>query len=116
MPELVPPMMHVNIADWKRIKKARVKERREMSHKAATEYEEMAKNAHRGYETFHQLPEGSSPPACLDNSSAGILGWAKYMETIKATRCDSTGTKRRSRMRWAAVACHQNQRVDSKTS
>ena len=61
-----------------------------MSYRAAIEYEEMVKNAHRGYETFHQLPEGSSPPACLENSSAGILGWAKYMETIKATKCDST--------------------------
>ena len=53
----------------------------------------MVKNAHRGYETFHQLPEGSSPPACLENSSAGILGWAKYMETIKASRVEPLGKR-----------------------
>ena len=53
----------------------------------------MVKNAHHGYETFRLLPEGSSPPACLENSSAAILGWAKYMETIKATRCDTTGKR-----------------------
>ena len=41
-------------------------------------------------QTFHQLPERSSPPACLENTSAGILCWAKYMETIKATKCYST--------------------------
>ena len=61
-----------------------------MFHKAAIECDEMVKNAHRGYETCYQLPEGSSPPACLENSSAGILGCAKYMETIKATKCNST--------------------------
>ena len=53
----------------------------------------MVKNAHRGYETFHQLPEGSSPPACLKNSSAGILGWAKYMETIKASKIEPLGER-----------------------
>ena len=85
-PKLETPMMRISIAERKRAKKARDEERREISHWAATEYEEMVKNAHCGYETFHQLPEGSSPPACLKNSSAGILGWAKYMETIKASK------------------------------
>ena len=64
-----------------------------MSHRAANEYEEMVKSAHRGYETFHQLPEGSSPPACLENSSAGVLGWAKSMETIKASKCEPMGKR-----------------------
>ena len=64
-----------------------------MFHKAAIEHEEIVQNAHRGYETFHQLLEGSSPPACLETSSAGILGWAKYMETIKAAKCEPLGKR-----------------------
>ena len=64
-------------------KKARVKERRGSAYKAATEYDELRRSARRGYEHFHQLPEGLSPPACHTNSSAGALGWAKYTETIK---------------------------------
>ena len=52
-PKLEPPMMRMSIAERKRVKKARDKERRDISHRAATEYEEVVNNAHRGYETFH---------------------------------------------------------------
>ena len=52
-----------------------------MAHKAATENEDLTRLAHHGYEMFHQLPEGSSPLACLANSLAGLLRWAKFMET-----------------------------------
>ena len=74
LPELVPPMMRIHIAERTRIRNARTNERREFFHEAAIEYEEMVKNAHRSCETFRQLPEGSSPPACLENSSAGMIG------------------------------------------
>ena len=73
----------------RRRKRRRPETRRdEISHRAAIENEEMVKSAHRGYETFHQLPEGASPPKYLENSSAGILGWATYMETIKASKVE----------------------------
>ena len=38
--KLDPPMMRMSIAERKRVKKARDKERRDISHRAATEYEE----------------------------------------------------------------------------
>ena len=47
LPGLYPPLMHIHIAEWKRIKKARIKKRRETSHRAATEYEEIVNNVHR---------------------------------------------------------------------
>ena len=76
-------MAKVNIADRKRIKRARAKERRELAYKAATEYEELQRSAHGVHERLHQLPEGSFSPACLTACSAGVLGWAKYMEATK---------------------------------
>ena len=36
LPELAPPMMHIHIAERKRIKMARAKERRDICHRAAT--------------------------------------------------------------------------------
>ena len=66
LPELLPPMMHMNIVERKRVNNARIKERREMSHRSAIEHEEIMKTVHRGYEAFHQLPEGPSPPVCFE--------------------------------------------------
>ena len=47
-PKLDPPMMHMSIAERKRVKKARDKEIRDISHRASTEYEEMVKSTQRG--------------------------------------------------------------------
>ena len=57
LPECVPPIMHVNMSEGRRINKTKVKERREMSHKTAIKDEKVVNMAHRGYEALHQLLE-----------------------------------------------------------
>ena len=38
------------------------------------------KQAIWGYETFHKLPDGTATKAQVESSSAGIEGFAKYMD------------------------------------
>ena len=44
------------------------------------QYEVILKQAIRGYETSHQLPDGTAAKAQVESSSAGIEGFAKYMD------------------------------------
>ena len=76
------PLARMNIADRKKAKKERDRERRDVAYKAATEYEEMTSRARRGYEIFHQLPRDASTCQQVESTSCGILGWAKYAETL----------------------------------
>ena len=74
-----------NIADRKRLKKQNNATRRELQWHAFQCQQMIEKEAHAGYERFHQLPLGSSTKNQIENTSCGIQGWATYAGTIDDT-------------------------------
>ena len=77
------PIARMNIADRKRERKARQQARRETAQSAAVAYQELVDKALKGYELFHELPAGSSTSQQAENSSAGLIGWMRYHESMK---------------------------------
>ena len=69
----------VCIADRKRIKKKDKQLRRMRMFNATEQYEAIKRQAIRGYELFHNLPEGSATEAQVISTSAGINGYAEYV-------------------------------------
>jgi hypothetical protein len=86
------PLARMSIADRKRAKRERDRVRRELAHQAAVDYEVVTDKAKHGYEHFHQLPTGTSTIQQIENTSCGVLGWAKYAERANTgIRCSGAG-------------------------
>ena len=78
------PLARMNVADRKRARKARDQVRREMASNAASAYQELVDKALKGYELFYDLPVGTSTTQQAENTSTGLIGWAKCGESDEA--------------------------------
>ena len=67
------------IADRKTIKKKDKQLRRVDMVNATEQFEAIKRQAIRGYELFNNLPEGSATEAQVINTSAGLSGYAEYV-------------------------------------
>ena len=46
----------------------------------AQQYQAIVDQALKGYETFHKVPQGTATVEQVESSSAGIEGFARYMD------------------------------------
>ena len=100
-----------------RLKKQNNATRRELQYHAFQCQQMMEKEAHAGYERFHELPLGSSTRDQIENTSCGIQGWATYAGTIDdtLTRWEHTLPQERVTIQlsaWSATPEHDDKHVD----